>query len=179
MGGVLVLLMVMSMLGVMLYGGESSDALEYNGQKFTLSENILLTDINGQQEMFFVMPQQVTQINKPVDFAQSLQTQKIILTFNPNSNPGDLPYLDLIRQDFTRNFKSQVISGVTEQSDVYQIPVITCNDSTPEIPVIEFRNSLNLSIEKEGNCLIYNGNLADFLKLRDLTIYTYHGIITE
>jgi len=174
MGFVLVFLMVVSLLGVLLYNNNGGTNIEYNGQKFTHQDNTFITTINGQKQTFFFLPQSLLSIPKPNDLTSILSSQSIKITFNPEYNSQELSYLDLIRQDFSQNLPGIVESGVTSPSNIYSFPVITCEDNGT---IVLFNQSNETSITKNDNCIVFNAQGAEFLKLRDLSLYTIYGIL--
>ena len=74
-------------------------------------------------------------------------------------------------------FNIYLSQGMTAENE-YNLPVITCSDATPYIPVIYFRIANQTSIYLENNCIIAEGkNGLEFLKIKDRILYGLFDII--
>ncbi|MBU1201657.1 MAG: hypothetical protein KJ583_07010 [Nanoarchaeota archaeon] len=175
-GAILVFLMIISMLGILL-GNDGGAQFEYNKFKFEVENNLLVTKINGEKKTFRFLPQELLSIKTPADLKQTLKEPMMVLTFDPGVGVQNLIYLDLIRKDFSDSFDSFVQSGITNQSELYNMPLVNCDNATQSIPVIYFNLSNETSITKDDYCTVFNGQTIEFLKLRDLTLYIYYGVI--
>ncbi|MAG38494.1 hypothetical protein CMO90_00220 [Candidatus Woesearchaeota archaeon] len=175
-GGLLAFLMVFSMLGVIL-SNSTDDTLEYNEFKFSREESFFVTKINGKQFYFSYLPQNLLLIEKPEILKNKIKLPMIYLSFNPENKVENLRYIDLIRNDLFTIVDSAVVSAVSKESSNYLLPVISCENATSYVPVFYFNISNETSIIERNNCLIFNAQNIEILKLRDLIVYTYLGVI--
>lgn len=178
MGGVLVFLMLFGMMGIFTYNNSSAD-YEYNGFEFTWDGRMYYTEIEGKEMSFYTLPPQLVDINVTPTFKNKIRSRGMYITFNPNQESNNLIFIDVVRNDLTKNIQSYVISTITEPSDTYDLPIITCENATSTIPVIYINVGNETSVKQEGECLILNGKQSDLLRIRDLIIYTFYGVIDE
>lgn len=183
MGIVLVVVMIMSLLGVIV-GAPTDPEWEYNDYKFEQVQDssgqiFFLTKINGEDKGFNFLPLSLETIPVANSFSEKTQSPLLYLTFDPGANRQNLMYVDLVRNDIERNFKSTVISGTINQTNSYTLPVITCENATSYSPVFYFNVSTNTSIVKKDNCFIVNAELTEFFKARDLFLYHYFGVMND
>ncbi|MBC8495477.1 hypothetical protein H8D36_04955 [archaeon] len=178
MGGVLVLLMVVSMLGIIV-GNRGSEKWEYNGFKFTRTENVFVTKIGEQRIGFQSLPQELLYLEHPNSLNEKLLSPVMYLTFDPDSELQNLLYIDSVRRDLQITISSFVIDGITKESDTYFLPKITCDNATQFMPVIYFNISTETSIREENGCIIMNGYTEDFFRFRDLILYVHYGVMND
>jgi len=151
--------------------------LEYNEFKFSREESFFVTKINGKQFYFSYLPQNLLLIEKPEILKNKIKLPMIYLSFNPENKVENLRYIDLIRNDLFTIVDSAVVSAVSKESSNYLLPVISCENATSYVPVFYFNISNETSIIERNNCLIFNAQNIEILKLRDLIVYTYLGVI--
>ncbi len=181
MGLVLVFLMIFGMMGVFTYNN-TGEAYEYKDYKFTWDGKMFSTKIDGEPKQFYTIPQELQNINRTESFASNIRAPGMYLTFDPDQATENLVYLDVLRNDIVNEFDSVVVSAITSESEVYELPVITCENSSAGAPVIYLmvsNKTIITSTGPEDSCTIVQSSLQDLLKIRDLMIYTYHGVIDE
>ena len=103
----------------------------------------------------------------------------VYITFDPDSEVQDLLYIDTVRNylQSTISKNTIIVNTITHESDIYFLPVIGCENSTPFVPVIYFNVSNETSIVEKNDCIVINAQQAEFLRTGDLLVYTYHGVI--
>lgn len=175
-GAILVFLMAFSMLGVFTNSG-GKQKWEYNGFKFTQEESFYVTKINGEKMGFNFLPQTLQSINITGDLKSKIISPTIFITFDPDSSPQNLRYMDTIRNDLQATLDSVVVSAKTKESDNYVLPIITCENATQFVPVMYFNVSNTTSVVETNGCIVLNGQTVEFFKLRDLVVYTYYGVM--
>ncbi len=177
MGFVLVFLMIFSVMGIII-GQQGSEVLRYNDYKFEVVENVYYTTIEGETKGFNYFPSELENLGLNEEILMILMNAPMIyFTFNPESEQQDLVYIDLVRKDLTDNINKMIIDGMTTESEIYNLPIISCENSTSYVPVIYFNQSINLSVKKVDDCIVLNAKNYDFLKLRDLLIYKINGVM--
>jgi hypothetical protein len=151
-GLVFVLIMVLSSFGVMIYAG-TGNAVKYNGIKFKQEVSGWSAKLDGKARYFAFHPLDVEDLR--FDSAPLLNTRMAYVTFEPAGNI--LPDVEVARMSLASEFAEKsiyLVSGTTESSQEYNLPIITCANATSEIPVILIRKSDNTSAVWQGNCLV-------------------------
>ncbi len=165
----LAFIMVSSIAGFLIT--DTAPAVKYKGTKFTATQY-------GWQAQY--------------------QGQKYLLSYTP----GDVEYLTLpeipkqlvemdITSEFNSTFAQSISAAIFELSDamlkrgVYirfgittntTLPIITCADATPEIPLFYFTEGNKTGFSKEGSCIIASGRAeTDFAVLADRIAYQVMG----
>lgn len=175
-GFFLVFIMVFSGAGILI-GSLGGEKWEYNGFKFTKKDDFFITKINDQKIAFNYLPQTLLSINTSGNIKERLSSPMMYFTFDPEEEVQNLLYIDTIRHDFERNANFIVVNTMTKESSIYSLPVISCDNATPYVPVVYFNIANQTSIVEENNCVILNGRGAQFFELRDLMLYIKYGVI--
>lgn len=172
-------LMVASGFGVYLSGrGAQQNTVEDTGIKFRIDydNNQYTAKIGGKEQLFYFLPSSLTNIATN-NYADTLRgAPALVMTFNPNTTQDNLQLLDVIRFDIGKSLDKPVINAVTQEHSLYQLPIITCDNATAEMPVLYFVIQENESITKENNCITAQGNMTGLIELRDRIIYDYYGV---
>ena len=67
--------------------------------------------------------------------------------------------------------------GFTTENE-YNIPVITCADATPTVPVLYFQRTNETKVYREGSCIILEAATDfDLLRLKDRILYGIFGVM--
>lgn len=67
--------------------------------------------------------------------------------------------------------------GMIDENE-YDVPIITCEDSTQQIPVIYFKKSNQTKISLQDDCVIAEARTEiDFIRIKDRLLYGLLGII--
>jgi hypothetical protein len=178
MGVLLVAIMVFSMMAVMRGGGGST--LEYNGFKFKYDENagMLSLKINKQDVPFSFFPDTTEDLEVPAEAVTLFQnTPGIYMTFDPDQTEY-LRLFDVFRLDFTTHSGKNIIGATTKNSDLYNFPIMTCEDADSTNPVIYLKVGNQTGITFYNSCIIFEANdIRDFVKIRDRFYYAIFGVI--
>lgn len=184
-GMVLSIFMVSSIGSVILfYGQGSSDTtLTFNGKKFRFSQvgdgqgNFYYEVKSGRTSFIsYYLPGSlgIKVLNHSDEIIQNANF--FYLTFNPEES--DIRYVDLLRLELRnslppeRLFQDATVSG----SSLYDLPVITCENSTSVAPVLLLKNSTLTRIASDSGCVIIEYLPQDMAKIRDALIYLLHGV---
>jgi hypothetical protein len=172
------LLFITSIFGVMI--GSYSNEIKYGKYKFTQTENGYTTNINGQAMNFYTLPPETAYLNfSNASKAKLFQSPFIVTTFNPNTANTSIAAIEVARFDLANAIGAmKVYNVVSEYSEQYaSVPIVTCENATVGAPVIVFNVSDRLGVVDTGSCVYFNGRDLDFLRIRDLLLYSYYGVI--
>jgi hypothetical protein len=125
-------------------------------------------------------PQQLNNIEISQEVISVIKnTNFFYLTFDPQQS--DLSYVDYLRFDLKNNIPQAIYfeEGITRESDVYNLPLITCQNATPYVPVIFLKNSTMTNITMIDNCINLEFPTYEILKIRDMLVYLLQGIDIE
>jgi hypothetical protein len=101
-----------------------------------------------------------------------------MITFNPEES-ANLQAMEVTRFDLSQSLGKVVYTGVLQISPEYDLPILTCANSTLKTPVIVLNVSDSTSIVEENNCIYLNARGTEFLRLRDRLLYSYYGVIED
>jgi hypothetical protein len=175
---IVVIILVGSMLGIM--ANTDSEVVRYNNLKFTplIEERGFVTKINGEEMFFLSLPQDSKQIEMPQNSCQVLKnSQKIDILFEPNAR--NIMFVELVRKDLQNIFQDKLIEFfITEESENYPLyGISSCDNASINNPIIYFKESDNLSISFEDNCLIAEARDNNIWLIRDRLLYCYYGVL--
>ncbi|MBN1385897.1 hypothetical protein JW968_02850 [Candidatus Woesearchaeota archaeon] len=174
-------IMISSIAGF-LYMGGGTQTSNYNGHKFKLLSNRMWeTEVNGVSYYFYYLPEEVQNLNLNPDAYHLLQDSNAIgLTFNPKDK--NIQTIDLLRYDLGISFSQlgkHLEQGMANNTNpAYTLPLMTCEDATPEKPVIYIRTSNTTGLNLDGYCAIMEGfGNMDMIAVRDRILYQMLGIL--
>ncbi|MFH1409277.1 MAG: hypothetical protein ABIH34_05195, partial [Nanoarchaeota archaeon] len=174
---IVVFLMATSFLG---FFGSQANQHQYGESMFEIRNDGLYTEINGYDTRFDVYPSTVEKLHVDAQALSIIENSPILwITFPPKAS--DLSAVDLARFDLTNFFQQAygkaVLSGITEESDIYTLPVKVCDDALTSEPVIMIQESNETGIFMEAGCILLKGNGTTVVMAKDLLIYHISGII--
>ena len=71
-----------------------------------------------------------------------------------------------------------MVNGQISENEIYNYPIITCDNATEFIPVIYLKKGEETQIYTEGNCIIAEAAFEQaFIALKDKLMYTILGIL--
>lgn len=184
------LIMVLSGMGYMF--GSDNTTNNFNGIKFITDGQKWIFTTNQNQILFFKYggirhqltyhPRELEYLNlTDADFLRN--TKQLYITTNPIENTEKNQVLDYVKFEMNRELmKNNIIvgNGITQKTQGYDIPIITCKNATIQTPIIEIQYGKNQTtqIKKEGNCLkIEANNKYEMIKVEDALIYKILGVI--
>ncbi|MFC1801051.1 hypothetical protein ACFLZB_01160 [Nanoarchaeota archaeon] len=173
----IIALMIFSGFAIVASNMSERKQFDYNGFEFQSARNLWATEINDQPLISHFHPSELEDINTPN--LELLKSPQIYISFDPEIKSE---YLDLSRlklSDFSFKFlNTYPVNGITQESDDYQLPVITCQNATSSTPVVIYQENNQSEINLQDHCLyIKVQEEEDFLKMTERIIYTLAGVI--
>lgn len=171
--------MVASILGFMM-DYYTSQSFHYGKYKFTRTDTGFSTVIDKKDVSFDFLPQDVNLTdfdNAVVDRIKS--TKMFYMTYDLNSSNaltlGRVSYETAITLG---NFNVFVQPAFTNLSK-FNLPVVTCANATPFVPVVYFKDSNQTRAYMDSDCIVLESvSDVDFLRLKDRLLYGFFGIIS-
>jgi hypothetical protein len=178
-------------IGGFFFGNDttSSQVEKYNNYNIYREGNVWMTKINGKSFPFTYLPSQVLDIKTEEGIkGKIIGKASIYTTFNPNDE--NLASIELARyelkEDLLKFFNIYTQEGITNQSNIYSLPIITCENVTEYQPVIYFKvnneieinaNQTSAKIYSNGNCIILEGTSTEFIALKDRLMCSLAGVM--
>lgn len=175
-------IMVFSVFGIIFYGFSPESKLKYEKFTFNRKDNGWSILINEKETVFDYFPTEVSDINIGENIINKiLNTLEVDATYDINSSYAD--YISFahysLQETIGSHFNIYIRLGVTTDN-IYNFPVITCNDSTDFIPVLYFKKSNETKIYLDENCIIAEiKNGYDALRIKDRLLYSLFGIMKD
>jgi hypothetical protein len=181
----LAFLMITSIAGYMS-NRNPVNVLRYNNFVFRQEQDAYgnlkwYSKIDGKQFVFDYNPKVLENINvSPVIRDRILSSKYVIVTFE-TSDRFTMNYFDRARYDLGSALYNKGInaaSGIANISDDYNLPIITCANSTQQIPVIYMFKGNKTEIRMEDNCIILEcSENYEILALKDRLLYSVLGVM--
>lgn len=160
------------------------NSFTYNGVRFRAEvENGIIQGfsarIDGEERVFYARPGDSQFIGLPEGFPESLRdAQIVVILVNPEDNLT--PLYDAFRFQLERSFGANplLVPAVTTESATYPFPVYTCDQATPEAPVL-FLTQGPVGITADENnpsCITVSGSQYEYALLHDRILYRYFGV---
>ena len=152
---------------------------KYNGITFTRFADRWGAKINEKNAAFSFLPGEVENINMSYDIPQRLQNKfEIDATYDLNSTYKEAIALAQHQMELTlAQYNIFVRKGFTA-NNTFNLPVITCRNSTLNVPVVYFRHGNATNIKIDNNCVIAEASSnADFMRAKDRLLYSMLGVI--
>ncbi|PLW79735.1 hypothetical protein C0585_06230 [Candidatus Woesearchaeota archaeon] len=186
MGLFISVIMVGSIMGIFVSQNNTVPELEYeneNGEVFSFQvdqSSFYITEINDNYYNFYYHPSDLARFkNDTNEINAALSTNQAVILIDVNDINAQ--YIDLARLEISESFIKEnifIYGAKTTNSTSYPgLPVMNCDNATPELPFIYLRTGNNTNIELNNNCLIMEGNQYDFLRFKDLIVYTKYGVL--
>jgi len=170
-GGFLIILMVG---GAINMDGEESEAYEYNGVEFTLT-NIGWLGYKGDKQIVLTQNPEVAK-NVTVNgrgFDTLNDISKIYISINPDD------YLSNGLSEFSRNIQLEpvLITACFEDFEGCEdMPIKDCDDSSLGTGVIIFKEGEDNKIDFENNCLVVESKDGEMINVIDRLILEWYNI---
>jgi len=174
----IIIVMTSSVIGFM-WGRDSPSTLKYKDFNFLRKNNQWLLKTSNNDFIFDFFPSEVETIYISDEIKQKLRgTIEIDITYDVNSTYSEaIATAQYSLEQNLISFNIYLRKGFTS-NNTYNLPIITCNDSTDVVPVIYFKDSNQTNIFLEKNCIIAEaGSEIGFIKIKDRLLYSYLGII--
>jgi len=180
----LILFMVFIMIGTsfsfVFFGFSSIDEkVKYKELTFTNNNNIWIAKINGKEAAFSFLPSELEDIIALDDSIKILQGKfEIDVTYDLNGTFKESIALAQHQMGLTlAQYNIFVRKGFTA-NNTFNLPIITCNDSTLNVPVIYFMHGNSTKIDAENSCIIAEAKSnADFIMVKDRLVYGILGVL--
>ena len=176
---IIIVVMTSSVIGFMWGRDNTSESIKYKDFNFLRKNRQWITKINNNELIFDYFPSEVENIYVSNEIKQKLRnTIEIDITSSFNSTYAeDIATAQYSLEQNLGKFNMYIRKGFTSDN-TYNMPVITCNDSTDIVPVIYFKDSNRTKVFLEENCIIVEGSSElDFIKIKDRLFYSFLGII--
>ena len=168
---------------VFMYGlGDKAVETEftYNGQEFIRTEDYWLTRVGNGNLKTHYHPLDVENINVSDEIINKLKnTQMFYTTFDPNQET--LSFIDLVRFDIKPMLAMKnifLVDGILENTSNYNLPIITCENTTAFVPVILFKESNQTKIYLENDCIIAESPYdLNQVRIKDRLLFAIFNII--
>lgn len=175
----IITVMTMSVIGLMWGGDNTQNTLEYKDFNFIRKNSQWSLKVNNIELVFDYFPSEIEDIPISSEIKDKLRgTIEIDITSEANSSYSkSIAIAQYNIEQNLRGFNIYIRKGHTS-NNTYNMPIITCNDSTAIVPVVYFKDSNQTKVYIENNCIIAEGSSdADFKKIKDRLIYAFLGII--
>lgn len=182
----LILFIVIIMIGTsfsFIFFGFSpvAEKVKYKGSTFTFlpSQNIWISKISDIEAAFSFLPSDVESINLPIDILHKLQNKfEIDVTSDLNNTFKESIALAQHQMGLTLAAYNIYIRRGFTTNNTFNLPIITCNDSSLNVPVIYFKQGNETKIYTKDNCIIAEAlTNADFVRVKDRLLYGILGVI--
>lgn len=176
----IILIMIGTSVSFVFFGfSPATERVKYNGFSFVNNGNIWIAKINGKDAAFSFLPSEVESVFAFDDFSSKLQNKfEIDVTYDLNSTYKEAIALAQHQMSLTlEQYNVYVRKGFTA-NNTFNLPVITCNGSTLNVPVVYFRYSNTTNIHLEDSCIVAEASAnVDFIKIKDRLLYGILGVI--
>ena len=180
----LILFIVFIMIGTsfsfVFFGfSQITNKVKYDGVSFVDNGNIWIAKIDGREAAFSFLPNDVESVSAFDDFAGKLQGKfEIDVTYDLNSTYKESIALAQHQMGLTLAAYNIFVRKGFTTNNTFNLPVITCNDSTLNVPVIYFKYGNSTNIHSNNDCIIAEAATnADFIKAKDRLLYGILGVM--
>lgn len=156
-----------------------ADKVKYNGITFTSKNNIWIAELNGRDAAFSFLPSEVEKISS-VDDSIKLLTNKFEIdsTYDLNSSYKESIAVAQHQMELTLKVYNIYIRKGFTTNNTFNLPIITCDNATQNVPVVYFKYGNSTNIHAENNCVIAEAATnADFIMVKDRLLYGILGVI--
>jgi len=161
------------------YGSSQNTKVKYGEFTFRQRGPQWSTFVDKREAVFTYLPGDVSDINADQAAIDRLRS-KLQIDTTLDENRTLTQYMALAQYELSQmlNFHNIYLrSGLTAANE-FNLPVITCENSTATIPVLYFKEGNQTRIYAEGNCVIAEASQDfDAARLKDRLLYGILGII--
>lgn len=178
----LVFIMIGTSFSFVFFGfSPAAEKAKYNGHSFTFSpgQNIWLAKINGKQAAFSFLPKDVENIPAFEGVSSKLIGKfEIDVTSDSNSTHKEAVALAQHQMGLTLSEYGVYLRKGFTANNTFNLPIITCDSATANVPVINFRYGNATNIHIKDNCIIAEASAnTDFIKAKDRLLYIMFGVM--
>lgn len=171
-------IMITSVIGFM-FGQYATQKFKFGKYTFTRTDQGFSLIINKQDVYFDYFPTEANLTNFSQGIDERVKASKMLyLTYDFNTTHA--PALGKAAYDLTlslNKFGIFVQPAFTNQTS-FNVPVITCANSSMFVPVLYFKEANQTRAYIEANCIILEGDSdINFVRLKDRLLYGFFGIL--
>jgi len=171
-------IMVSSVIGF-LWSGVDQNESKYNNIKFTRTQSGWTALIEGKWAVFDYFPSEVEPINISSNIGAMLANKPEIDTtsFINDTFSEEIALAQYNMALVLNNVNIYLRTGFTA-NNTFKMPVFTCEDATPAVPIIYFMQSNQTLVSMKDSCVVVEArNADDILRVKDRLLYSILGII--
>lgn len=178
----IVFIMIGTSVSFVFFGFQpQNEVAKYNGIRFVKYQypDRWEAKINERLAAFSFLPNEAENVNVTDDSLMRLRDKfEIDLTYDLNSTFKESIALAHHQMGLTLGQNNIFVRKGFTANSTYALPIITCNDSTENVPVVYFRDGNITNIHLDGNCIIAEAKTnADFIMVKDRILYAILGVI--
>ncbi|MEK7678815.1 MAG: hypothetical protein AAB356_01355, partial [Deltaproteobacteria bacterium] len=184
--GIFIIFIMVSSTGgfILSYGDQTpTTTTSYNGFDFTTTaQGYYQLTVQGKNYLYEYHPTELTDVEIPQTFLSALETKKITITYDAQSNETLLPLLArqqyFLEQAYT-NQKYSVTHAIHKGSTP-GIPEKSCSDAEPSNPVIYLTTGENdiITTERETCLVVTVATPQELLKVSEYLSYNSLGVLS-
>ena len=177
----IVVIMIGTTFSFVFYGfAPASQTIKYNGISFENSNKIWIAKIKGINAAFSYLPDDVKNIPVSADVAALLQQKyEIDATYEVNSTFKQSIALAQHQMELTLNAYNIYLRRGFTANNSFNLPIITCQNSTQTVPVVYFTYSNATGIHLDGACVVAEASRnEDFIRVKDRLVYDILGVMS-
>ena len=175
----IILIMIGTSVSFVFFGFSGVDEkVKYNGIVFVKLPDRWEAKINGQFAAFSFLPGEVESVLVE-EFSQRLQGKfEIDVTYDSSSKFNQSIALAQHQMGLTlEQYNIFARKGFTT-NNTFNLPIITCNESTENVPVVYFRHGNSTNIHLDKDCIIAEAaENAGFIMVKDRLLYGILGVM--
>ncbi len=167
-------IMIFSVIGFALTFTEPSSQVEYNGYKFTQTQQGWQAKINDVKMQFFYHPAELEDITFDKGAGVALDGPRVLwFSYNPNDlYSTDIADVMFYMDDSLNKWAGVYVQRALTDNTNYQLPQITCANATMAVPVIIMQSGNETIVEHKDGCIIATAeNARDIYRLGDRLLY--------
>ena len=175
----IVFIMIGTSVSFVFFGfSPATERAKYNGFSFVNNGDIWIAKINGREAAFSFLPGEVENILAE-DFSKRLQGKfEIDVTYDSNSTYRESIALAHHQMGLTLAAYNIFVRKGFTTNNTFNLPIITCDNATINVPVVYFRHGNATNININNNCIIAEASTnADFIKVKDRLLYGILGVM--
>jgi len=175
---IITIIMVSSIAGYVILDSETGSELEYNGYEFNREKDGFSTDFNGIMMKFHFFPTDVEHIYfESAETALLKDAAGIRITSDIGSPlQSAISLLEFEIENNLIKLNKLAAHGFTKENN--NLPIITCNDSDKDNPVIYITKGNSTAVESEDSCITITARTEyDVIRIKDALLYRILGII--
>jgi len=180
-GGLIIFFMISSAFAVMLGGfAQTSSKTKYDGITFTSLQNgEFRARVDGKLMDFDFTPDMIEGIElDPALITRLKNAAEVDVTYDYDSEAANQIALGIfqMQQSYFKDTKF-IREGATKENEFDQ-PIITCDDASPEVPVILFELGDDTGIIADGDCIIATASRPDEIAaVKDRIVFSMLGVM--